>query len=557
MRRSQLVNPDLTFLSRRLFAGLALTAGLALFACQPGAVEEESREASVELPPEGTPRLVLLLVVDQFSADDLERIAPLFTGGFRTLLDRGVIFTQAHHAHALTETAPGHATLATGSFPRHHGIVSNRWIEEGHLVSQYAIDDDLYDESPRELERRTLGDWIKASYPESKVFSASGKDRAAILMGGMEADGAFWYDEEIGGYETSEYYAEPEWLDRFNDQKLLDVRFGQVWEPLPLAAEAIEELQLQKLEFGPLLKELPLSFGPPRPAPDESFYSAVRDSPWWNEYLAQFAQFVIEAEGLGTDGNPDLLALSFSASDYVGHDHGPNSREYIDVLLRLDLALGDLLDFTDERVGLENTLIGLSADHGVVPVPEVRHDQGLAGQRVGSETVVCLQQVGEQLAIKYGVDKWLVPGPRLVPGLIELTGRPRPELEEETAALLEQCPAVEAIWVGSELLQEVDKSDYARWLYANSYYPERSPDFLIQFEKYAMPSVGLATTHGSAYDYDTHVPLIVLAPGLEPETLDIPARTVDLAPTLANLLGIPVPDEVDGRPLVEVATPSP
>ena len=155
------------------------------------------------------------------------------------------------------------------------------------------------------------------------------------------------------------------------------------------------------------------------------------------------------------------------------------------------------------------------------------------------------------------MDKWLVPGPRLVPGLIELTGRPRPELEEETAALLEQCPAVEAIWVGSELLQEVDKSDYARWLYANSYYPERSPDFLIQFEKYAMPSVGLVTTHGSAYDYDTHVPLIVLAPGLEPETLDIPARTVDLAPTLANLLGIPVPDEVDGRPLVEVATPSP
>ena len=511
----------------------------------------------MELPPEGTPKLVLLLVVDQFSADDLERIAPLFTGGFRTLLDRGVIFTQAHHAHALTETAPGHATLATGSFPRHHGIVSNRWIEEGHLVSQYAIDDDLYDESPRELERRTLGDWIKASYPESKVFSASGKDRAAILMGGIEADGAFWYDEEIGGYETSEYYAEPEWLDRFNDQKLLDVRFGQVWEPLPLAAEAIEELQLQKLEFGPLLKELPLSFGPPRPAPDESFYSAVRDSPWWNEYLAQFAQFVIEAEGLGTDGNPDLLALSFSASDYVGHDHGPNSREYIDVLLRLDLALGDLLDFIDERVGLENTLIGLSADHGVVPVPEVRHDQGLAGQRVGSETVVCLQQVGEQLAIKYGVDKWLVPGPRLFPGLIELTGRPRPELEEETAALLEQCPAVEAIWAGSELLQEVDKSDYARWLYANSYYPERSPDFLIQFEKYAMPSVGLVTTHGSAYDYDTHVPLIVLAPGLESETLDIPARTVDLAPTLANLLGIPVPDEVDGRPLVEVATPSP
>ena len=511
----------------------------------------------MELPPEGTPRLVLLLVVDQFSADDLERIAPLFTGGFRTLLDRGVIFTQAHHAHALTETAPGHATLATGSFPRHHGIVSNRWIEEGHLVSQYAIDDDLYDESPRELERRTLGDWIKASYPESKVFSASGKDRAAILMGGMEADGAFWYDEEIGGFETSEYYAEPDWLDEFNDKKLLNEKFGQTWEALPLAPGVIEELQLQKLDFGPLHQELPISPGRPRPAPDESFYAAIRDSPWWDEYLGQFARFLIDVEDLGADHNPDMLALSFSAADYVGHDHGPNSREYVDLLLRLDRTLGDLLDFIDERVGLENTILGLSADHGVVPVPEVRHDQGLPGQRVGSETVACLQKVGEQLAKKYGVDSWLVPGPRLVPGLIELTGRPRVELEKETAGLLEQCPAVEAVWISSEMQSGVDERDHFRWLHANSFYPERSADFLIQFEKFFMPSVGLVTTHGSPYDYDTHVPFIVMAPLLEPKILDIRTRTVDLAPTLANLVGIPVPEEVDGRVLVDRAPSSP
>ena len=494
---------------------------------------------------------MLLLVVDQFGANELERLEPLFTGGFRTLLDRGVRFSRAQHAHALTETAPGHATLATGSLPRHHGIVSNWWIEEGHVVSQYAIDDDLYDESPRELERRTLGDWIKASYPESKVFSASGKDRAAILMGGMEADGAFWYDEEIGGYETSEYYAEPDWLEDFNDKKLLNEKFGQTWEALPLAPGIIEELGLQKLGFGPLHQELPISPGRPRPAPDESFYTAIRDSPWWDEYLAQFARFLIEVEDLGADHYPDMLALSFSAADYVGHDHGPHSREYVDLLLRLDRTLGDLLDSIDERVGLERTIIAMSSDHGVVPVPEVRHDQGLAGRRVGSDTVVCLQQVGEQLAKKYGVDTWLVPGPRLVPGLMEMTGRPRVELEEETAGLLEQCPAVEAVFTSSEMLPGVDESDPVRWLYANSYYPERSADFLIHFEKYFMPSVGLVTTHGSAYDYDTHVPLIVMAPGLEPENLDIPARTIDLAPTLANLLGIPIPDEVDGSALIE------
>ena len=534
-----------------------MAASLALSACRSDPAEQASPEASTTEPPEGGPRLILLLVVDQFGADELERIEPLFTGGFRTLLDRGVRFSEAYHAHAATETAPGHATLASGSLPRNHGIVSNWWIEEGHLVSRYAIDDDLYDESPRELERRTLGDWIKASYPESKVFSASGKDRAAILMGGHGADGAFWYDEEIGGYETSEYYTRPEWLDAFNEKRLLNARFGQTWEALPLAPEIIEELQLQKLDFGPLHQELPISPGRPRPSADESYYAAIRDSPWWDEYLGQFARFIVEAEDLGRDGYPDLLALSFSAADYVGHDHGPNSREYIDTLLRLDLTVGALLDYLDETVGLENMVIGFSADHGVVPVPEVRYDQGLTGRRLDSETVVCLQQVGAQLARKYGVDSWLVPGPRLVPDLIELTGRPRVELEEETAGLLEQCPAVEAVWMGSELLPGVDESDHARWLHANSYYPERSPDFLIQFEEYFMPSVGVATTHGSSYDYDTHVPLVVLAPGLEPERLDIPARTIDLAPTLAHLMGIPIPEEVDGRPLVEAATPSP
>ena len=466
-------------------------------------------------------------------------------------------FTQAHHAHALTETAPGHATLATGCFPRHHGIVSNWWIEDGSVESRWAIDDDVYDESPQELERTTLGEWIKATYPESKVFAASGKDRAAILMGGKGADGAYWFDDEIGGYETSEYYTEPEWLRDFDDRKLLDTRFGEVWEPLPLAPESIEELQLQELGFGPLLEELPITFGPPRPAPDESFYSAIRDSPWWDAYLAQFARVLIEAENLGSDGSPDLLALSFSAPDYVGHDHGPNSREYIDTLLRLDRTVGSLLDYLDERVGLENMVVGFSADHGVVPVPEVRQRKGLPGQRVDSETVVCLQNVGRQLSEEQGVTRWLMPGPRLVPGLPEQTGRSRPELEEETAQRLEQCPGIEAVWTCSDLYQEVDESEHFRWLYANSYYPERSADFLIQFEEYFMPSVGNVTTHGSPYSYDTHVPFVVMAPGLKPETLDVPARTVDLAPTLAHLMGIPIPEEVDGRPLVEAATPSP
>ena len=530
-------------------------AGLVVGACPLKAFDDESVRAAEQAAPDGAPRLILLLVVDQFGTDELERLEPLFTGGLRNLLNRGVSFSQAYHAHAITETAPGHATIATGCFPRHHGIVSNWWIDEGSVESRWAIDDDLYDESPLELERATLGEWLKSLSPASKVFAAAGKDRSAILLGGRQVDGTFWFDDEIGGYVTSDYYDEPGWLEEFDDRKLLDLRFGQVWEPLPLESETVEKLDLETLDFGPLHKELPITFGPPRPAPDESFYHAVRDSPWWDRNLAQFGRFLIEAEDLGGDDVPDLLALGFSAPDYVGHDHGPHSREYVDTLLRLDQTLSELLEYLDERVGLENMIVALTADHGVVPVPEIRQRKGLSGARVGSETIHCLQNVGRRLAEKHGVDRWLVPGPRLVPDLVERTGRSRAELEEETAQSLEQCPAVEAVWTSTELAGEVDELDPFRWLYANSFYPERSADFLIQFEEYFMASVASVTTHGSPYAYDTRVPMIVMAPGLAPEALEVTARTVDLAPTLAHLAGIPIPEGVDGSPLIGRASP--
>ena len=515
-----------------------------------GACESKpAQEVVEEVPPAEGPRLVLLLVVDQFGADQLDRIGPLFTGGFRYLLDHGVSFTEAHHAHALTETGPGHATLATGQYPRHHGIVSNWWIEEGSFESRWAIDDDTYDESPLELEAPALGDWIKESYPQSKVFSASGKDRAAILMGGLKADGAFWFDVDIGGFETSEYYNEPRWLEGFNGQRRLNEYFGQLWEPVQLAPEAIEQLQLETLDMGPLLPGFPHAIGRPRSAPDDGFYSGLRDSPWWDEYLGQFGQFIIEAEDLGGDAYPDLLALSFSALDYVGHDYGPHSREYVDVLLRLDQTLARLLEFVDERVGLENTVIGLSADHGVVDVPELRQSRGLEGARIGWQTIVCIEQVGLELAELHDVDSWLVAGPRLAPGLSQRTGLSRAELELETVRQLEQCPFVSAVWTSTELLQQVDESERERWLFANCYYPERSPDFLIQFDEYFMPAPTLTTTHGSVYPYDTRVPLVLTAPNIGVGSVDSRVYTVDMAPTLAALLGLPHWPEVDGRNL--------
>jgi predicted AlkP superfamily pyrophosphatase or phosphodiesterase len=488
-------------------------------------------------------------VIDQLGADELDRLEPVLTGGLRHLLERGVSFSDAHHAHALTETAPGHATLATGRHPRSHGIVTNWWLEQENPEKHWAVDDEEYEESPRQLLASTLGDWLKAYDPWSKSFAASGKDRAAITLAGRQADAAFWYQRETGRFRTSGYYGQPEWLASFNDRELAQGYLGEAWRPLPLSAEQIEQIGIEPLALGPLWTGFPHVIGRPRVAVDEDFYTALLDSPWQDSYLTEFARFLIAAEELGADGHPDLLALSYSAPDYVGHDYGPHSREYTDVVLRLDRRLRELLDSVEEQVGLAHTVIALSADHGVVPVPEVRQAAGLPGRRVDADLILCLQGAGRRLAEEYGVERWFLTGGKLAPELGERTGRTADELEDATARRLEECPGVAKVWSRGVLAEQGAAGDRERWLFANSYHPERSPDFLIQFEEFLMPSVSLVTTHGSPYAYDTRVPVVFLAPGLEAARHGQPIRTVDVAPTLAALAGVPYPSDLDGRDL--------
>ena len=264
----------------------------------------------------------------------------------------------------------------------------------------------------------------------------------------------------------------------------------------------------------------------------------------------------IRAEGLGDDSSTDLLALSFSASDSVGHDWGPNSREHVDVLLRLDRLLGDLFDLIDRGIGLERTIVALTADHGSVPAPEVRRKRGEKGERPSSESILCVQGAGRRLAERHGVDRWLVAGPFLEVGLEEQTGLSREQLEQQTAAEVEQCPSVAKVWTRSLLIAGASADETQR-LFANSFHAERSPDFLIQFDEYVMTSRTMFTTHGTVYRYDRRVPILILAPGVAPASIDRPVATADIAPTLAALTGVPYPDDLDGTdltPLLERAT---
>ena len=205
-------------------------------------------------------------------------------------------------------------------------------------------------------------------------------------------------------WRSSPYYlAElPAWVEDFNARRDLDAYLGTVWAPLPVDAATLEEMAIERVDLGPLAATFPHPFGGLQPAADPTFYAALTVSPWLDVYLARFAEHLIETQGLGGDAIPDVLALGFSSLDLVGHQYGPNSREALDTVLRLDRTLGELLDFVDRRVGLDRVVVGLSGDHGVPPLPEFRERHGLPGTRAGAAEIVCLQQVGEQLAARFG-----------------------------------------------------------------------------------------------------------------------------------------------------------
>lgn len=556
--RSPLASPSRRSIPRGLVAGVVLLGCLGVVACKStgtaATAVASSTEPVVAGPEEETPRLIVLIAVDQFGSREFERLEPFFTAGLRTLIDRGVVFPRARHEHARTETAPGHATISTGRYPRHHGVVNNWWVEHDEPDLLWASEDPDHSKSPQRLETDALGDWLKGMYTDAKVFSAAGKARAAVMLGGLEADAAFWYEEKVGHFETSTYYREPEWFTRFSESRWMDRHLGKLWEPLPLSADALEQLEVVDYDWGPLKPRFPHVLGGLRPGMVENFYDDAWQTPWLDEYLGVLAAEIVVHEDLGGDNTPDLLTLGFSAPDYIGHRFGPHSREYVDALLRLDRTVGELLDLIDDRVGLERVVIALTADHGVVEAPEIFQLRGQPAHRVNWEDFHCVKQAGRQLAEKYGLDRWMMVGSILAPELPERTGRSRAELEEETARLIEACPRVEEVWTRSELLaaqaEGVDREvDEERWLFANSFHRDRSADFLIRYEEHMMRSRSSVTTHGTVYLYDRQVPLVLLAPNLAPGRSDADLATVDIAPTIAGIAGVAIPDDVDGRDL--------
>lgn len=541
-------------MSARRSAALALVSLVLLAAAIPGC---RRRQAPPPASSYGEgPRLVVIVVADQFLPEYFERFAPLWSGGVRRLLDEGAVFADAHHAHAVTATAAGHATLATGRFPSRHAIVANRWYDRGER--QVVVAAEVGEKrSPGRLRASTLGDWAKRADRRARAFAASGKDRGALFLAGREADAAFWLDEGKRAFATARHYRwkERAWQRDFARREG-QAAFAEPWQLQALPGEPAS-YGIEAVDEGAYAQPFPRATAGLLLSPEESFWVALEGNPASDELLERFVERLVSEEGLGASGAVDFLGVSFSALDYVGHDAGPASREVADTLLRLDRTLGRLLDFLESRVGREGLVVAFSSDHGVAPLPEQPSVRARGGRRIGTDEVLCFQRAGLELAGRHGDAQLFASGLSLDHERLRRRGLEPAAVAREAAELLRGCPGVERIVLAEELRAEAAASDPQLALFRNSFVAERSPDLYVLWQENVLPQRFRGTNHGTPWPHDTHVPLVVRAPGLAPQRIAERVRTVDLAPTLAALAGLAAPPDLDGRDLAPLLRRTP
>jgi predicted AlkP superfamily pyrophosphatase or phosphodiesterase len=517
-------------------------------------------------PPK--PKLIVFLAVDGLPerqiTDYRDQLAP---DGFARFLDRGAWFTQAYYGHAFTVTGAGHATMLSGAYPDRSGIIGNNWLDQTTGEDTYCTGDTsatyighktdkLDGTSPKNLLAETVGDVLKRSDPKSKVIGMSGKDRGAILPAGKTGVAYMYMDD--GDFASTTFYMKehPAWVNDFNARKPADRYFGQSWKALLPEQAYARSVPDDRPWFGPGGGRLPMmmaagevSGAGGQPKPGRNFYRSLLRGPFADTLLLEFARAAIAGEQLGQDDSPDIISISLSGHDYVNHAFGAESRISHDHLLQLDRMLQAFFQDLDRTVGKDNYIAMLTADHGFAPAPEYAVTQGLSAGRLNPGQ--SLGRINAELQKRFGLQKLVIgfSGPAL---LLDKQLIAQGKLDLDTVAdaarqaLLAE-PAIGAAWTRAELISGSRAADPLFGQARKSWNKDRSGEVQFVLKPYWIPGSAVAT-HGSPYEYDTHVPILAWGPRwIKPGRVDARVEVVDIAPTLSGILGIAVPAMSQGK----------
>lgn len=534
------------------------------------------------------PKLILQITVDGLRGDMPGRYLDFYgNGGFRYLLEEGLVYTNAQYQHSNLETVVGHSVLATGAFPAAHGMVANVWMDRETGELGYAIEDSDYEmvgasggvdkdseidptqaaaksegRSPRAMLCSTFSDELAvATAGQAKIFGVSVKDRGAITLAG-HAGKAFWFSKKTGEFVSSTYYYDqyPDWVNAWNKNRLAYTYAETSWELLNDPAS----YAYKDTDNRPYETKMP-GYGRVFPHPfgkkdGKLFYTLLTLSPVGDDLTLDFAKSLLVNEKLGDDAVTDYLSISFSSTDYINHIFGPASLEQEDNMLRLDRTLADLFKFVDENVGLKNTLIVLSADHGVPEAPEYMAEKGMAVDRLVPSKFDVEPGIAT-LKKRFGIGKELIkmydhPYIYLDHQLIIEKGLDLGEVERAVANEMMKFKGI-AVAISSEDMKNgrLPESPVIEQIRRN-FHPKRSGNVYVLQEPYwflyTNESLPLCTMHGSPWRYDTYVPIIFAGKNIKSARVSRLVHPVDIASTLAVYARTKLPSGAVGNPLAEV-----
>lgn len=538
---------------------------------------------------EEPPKLVLQITVDGLRGDLLERYQHNFgKDGFRYLMEQGVYYTNAHYQHGNTETIVGHVSLATGAPPSVHGMVGNVWYDRQQERLVYNVEDGNYamltanagvnqsteidptqkaaklgGRSPVPILSTTFSDELSvASNGESKIFSVSVKDRGAISLAGHSGK-AFWFSKAQSEFVTSNYYYQqyPNWVTQWNKKEIPARYSKQKWElALDRNSYTLKEgPQDHKVDLAGFKRTFPHPYGP---ASYQYFSTMLTLSPAGDEISADFASELLEKEDLGNNKFTDYLAISFSSNDYVIHMYGPSSLETEDNLIRLDRTLAKLLNRVDEQVGLENTLIVLSADHGVPEAAPTVNALGYSTASYFDKNAIINDKLRQRLQEDFGLNEDVIrlyaqPYIYLNHKIIKAKGVSLAAVQKAIADEVEKIQGIAYAVTSDDVAANRLPDTAVMRMVKNNYHPQRSGDIYLVFDPRTyindMDGLTIASTHGSPWRYDTHVPVIFVGYNIDAKKISREITPYDIAPTLSNQLGITQPSGATGNVLAEVS----